>query len=666
MKRIAIIILCLLCSLSVAFGSVTVKQDKKGNIWVASDGKGTVSLFWIPAISEWPSEGWQIERISGGKATVIAKKIMPGLDEEAMKAITTTDAEGIKKFITKIKKGSFVSDEDKLAGVVFSLKAATDIMFGKAMGLRFIDNNAGSGPISYRLTALNASGRAGTVLQSITVDGSKQTELPEQIKELKAILDNDSVILSWSNPTQNKVIPVIAYYIERSAGDLKDILTPQPLLIGLKSDKKSSPVYLDKKPPVEVELIYSVSTVDLFGRKSAPVQVRIFIPDKNALMPPTQVIAKAGDGYVDISWKKNSSQLTTGYIVERSMLYNGPYENLTTRALKRDEEKYRDKEVMGGSTYYYRIRSVDSRGDIGNPSFAVMAQPRSEEYPPAPENLKAHIGNTRIRLTWDSVNFPVAGYFIYKKVEGSDNWTQMNERLTPETLYDIPFGEHNGGKFNFRITAVGFDSKESKPSRHVEVILPDNLPPNTPHIRAVSGAGGKAVIDFVPANPETDTDQFLILRSGTDREIGVVIGDPLPLNARRFEDPFVEPGQVYWYRIVAVDRAGNRSEPSKPVVIQIGTPDIPTPKKPEVEVVTSPFRHVKITFETPPFGLSVIVQSRKEGNQNWKTVTGPVSDIKEAVDPNLVDKGKIQYRIVYRSANGVVGKPSEVVEIDMK
>lgn len=665
MKRIAIIILFLFCSVSIALGSVTVKQDKN-NIWVASDGKGTVSLFWIPAISEWPSGGWQIERLSGGKATVIAKNIMPGLDEEAMKAITTTDAEGIKKFISKIKTGSLVSDEDKLAGVVFSIKAATDIMFGRAMGLRFIDNSAGSGPVSYRLTAFSASGKAGKVLQSIIVDGSKPTALPEQIKELKAIQDNEAVILSWSTPAQNKDIPVIAYYIERSAETLKEILTPQPLLIALKSDKKSSPVYFDKKPPVDVELIYSVSTVDLFGRKSPPVQVRIFNPDKTALMPPTQLIANAGDGYVDISWKRNSSQLTTGYILERSMLYGGPYENLTPRGLKRDEEKYRDKAVMGGSTYYYRIRSVDSRGNIGNPSFAVMAQPRSEDYPPAPENLKAHIGNTRIRLTLDSVNFPVAGYFIYKKVEGSDNWTQMNERLTPETLYDIPFGEHNGANFSFRITAVGFDSKESKPSRHVEVILPDNLPPNTPHIRAVSGAGGKAVIEFVPANPEDDTEQFLVLRSGTDKEIGVVIGDPLPSKARRFEDPFVDAGQAYWYRIAAVDKAGNRSEPSKPVVVQIGTPDIPTPKKPEVELVTSPFRHVKITFEAPPFGLSVIVQSRKESIQNWKTVTGPVSDIKEAVDPNPSDKGKIQYRIVYRSANGVVGKPSEVAEIDIK
>ncbi len=665
MKRFAIIILMLICSASLASGAVSVKQDK-GNIWAASDGKGTVSLFWVPANSAWPAGGWQLERVASGKAAVIAKKIMPGLDEDAMKAIAPTDAEGIRTFSSKMKSGSLASDEGKLAGAVFGLKAATDTAFGRAMGLRFIDSSAGSGPVSYRLTALDASGRTGAVMQSITVDGTRMTALPEQIRDLKVSQENEAIRLSWSAPTQNKDIPVIAYSIERSAGAAKEILTPQPLLIGSKSDKQPAPAFVDQKPPAEAELVYAVSTVDFFGRNSAATQVRIFIPDKAALMPPTEVIAKAGDGRVDLSWKRNSSQFTTGYIVERAMLYDGPYENLTPKGLKRDEEKFRDKAVMGGSQYYYRVRSVDPRGNVGHPSEPSMAQPQSEDRSPAPENLKAEVGNTRIRLTWEPVKFPVAGYFVYRQTDGSEQWTQFNERLTPEARYDISFGEHNGAKFSFRITAVGFDSKESKPSRQVDVILPDNLAPNVPLIRAASGAGGKAAIDFVPANPEQDTYQFLILRSGSDKEPGVVLGDPLPSNARRFEDPFVDAGQEYWYRIVALDRAGNRSDLSRPVVVQIGTPEIPTPKRPELKLATSPFRHVTISFDPPPFGLSVIVQSRKGSAQDWKTVTGPVSDIKEAADPNPGDKGKAVYRIVYRTANGALGRASDTAEIDLK
>ncbi|MDP2157065.1 MAG: hypothetical protein Q8K68_05090 [Nitrospirota bacterium] len=665
MKRFTIIIFMLICSASFAFGAVAVKQDK-GNIWAASDGRGNIALFWVPANSAWPAGGWQLERLAGGKAAVIAKKIIPGLDEEAMRSLDPRDASGIQTFAGKMKTGSLASDEGKLAGAVFGLKAATDTAFGRAMGLRFTDNSAGSGSISYRLTALDSSGRPGAVLQSATVDPSRATALPEQIKDLKASQDNEAVRLSWSVPLQNKDIPVIAYHIERSAGTAKEVLTAQPLLIGSKTDKQAAPSFLDQKPPVEADITYSVSTVDFFGRKGTPAQVRIYIPDKTALMPPTQVIAKAGDGRVDLSWKRNSSQFTTGYIVERAMLYGGPYENLTPKGLKRDEEKFRDIAVMGGSQYYYRVRSVDPRGNAGHPSDAAMAQPQSEDRSPAPEGLKAQVGNTRIRLTWEPVKFPVAGYFVYRQTDGSEHWTQFNERLTPESVYDIAFGEHNGAVFRFRVTAVGFDSKESKPSRQVEVLLPDNLSPNVPLIRAISGAGGKAVIDFVPANPEQDTHQFLILRSGSDKDLGVVIGDPLPANARRFEDPFVDAGQEYWYRIVALDKTGNRSDLSRPVVIQIGTPEIPTPKKPVLTLTTSPFRHVKISFDPPPFGLSVIVESRKGNDQDWKKVTGPVSEVKEATDPSPGDKGKAQYRIVYRAANGALGKPSDPGELELK
>jgi hypothetical protein len=42
----------------------------------------------------------------------------------------------------------------------------------------------------------------------------------------------------------------------------------------------------------------------------------------------------------------------------------------------------------------------------------------------------------------------------------------------------------------------------------------------------------------------------------------VVIGDPLPASARQFTDLYVSPGQNYWYRLVAVDKNGNHSDPT--------------------------------------------------------------------------------------------------------
>jgi hypothetical protein len=65
---------------------------------------------------------------------------------------------------------------------------------------------------------------------------------------------------------------------------------------------------------------------------------------------------------------------------------------------------------------------------------------------------------------------------------------------------------------------------------------------------------------------------------GSSADVGVVIGDQLPGSARKFEDAYVEPADDYdyWYRLVAVDKNGNRSDPTRPVVDRVGAPTAPT------------------------------------------------------------------------------------------
>ena len=89
------------------------------------------------------------------------------------------------------------------------------------------------------------------------------------------------------------------------------------------------------------------------------------------------------------------------------------------------------------------------------------------------------------------------------------------------------------------------------------VTIADRTVPEAPSITSASGTDGKAQFGFVPALPAEKTSQFLALRSGSDRDIGVVIGDPLPATARQFTDLYTSPGESYWYRLVAVDKNGN-------------------------------------------------------------------------------------------------------------
>ena len=124
----------------------------------------------------------------------------------------------------------------------------------------------------------------------------------------------------------------------------------------------------------------------------------------------------------------------------------------------------------------------------------------------------------------------------------------------------------------YHVLAVGFDNAEGTPSNSVRVVVPDISIPEPPSITAASGADGKSQINFTPALPATRSAQFLVLRSGSEADLGVVIGDPLAGDAREFTDLYVSPGESYWYRLVAVGANGNRSDPTQAVAIRVGSP----------------------------------------------------------------------------------------------
>ena len=76
------------------------------------------------------------------------------------------------------------------------------------------------------------------------------------------------------------------------------------------------------------------------------------------------------------------------------------------------------------------------------------------------------------------------------------------------------------------------------------------------------------------------TSQFLVLRNTEEDDIGLVIGDPVAAATPQFSDDGVRAGHHYWYRVVALDNKGNRSDPISPAVVRVGAPLIVKPPAP--------------------------------------------------------------------------------------
>ena len=644
----------------------TGAEAPKGALWVVSGGDGTTALFWIPKDLVWPAGGWRLEKAVDKKTVVLAEKIDAASDPAAMAALSPEDRDVIQKFRSEMTSGAIPVGEQEIAVTVVGLSAAFNPDFGRALGLRYTDTDAGRSVCTYQLTALNANGTARSVLTSRPVDPKKETPLPQSPPGLVAESSEAGVDISWENPPQNRDVPVLGFALERvDAKGGNVLLTETPMLITESEDPGPVVRFTDTAPPKETQATYRIFSVDMFGRRSRPQASTLFIRDLSALIPPAAVTAAPGKNQVKLSWEPNPSPFTSGYVVERSLLRGSLFEPLTPDGLDARQTTYEDKQLTGGTSYFYRVRSMDPRGNLGHPSLIAVATPENRQAPPRPKNLKADVGRTRVHLSWHRVEFPVAGYKVERLAKGADKWVLLTPRVVPDAMFDDHTGLHTQGEFAYRVIAVALDNQESKPSRKVKAVLLDTVSPNPPRIMDIDGSNGKVVIEFRAAPPETDVTSFLVVRSVSPEDPGLVIGDPLPRKATRFEDTFVAVGKKYWYRMVAVDAVGNRSDLSWARDVMVDNPPIPVPPKPALKVGSDPLRHVKISFERPKADLEVIVQRYVDG-EGWRALTGGIKNASDAADLSPPMQSRVKYRLIYRATNGVAGEPSPEAEAVFK
>jgi fibronectin type 3 domain-containing protein len=126
------------------------------------------------------------------------------------------------------------------------------------------------------------------------------------------------------------------------------------------------------------------------------------------------------------------------------------------------------------------------------------------------------------------------------------------------------------------VVLVEGNALESSDSTPVIVAARDTFPPAAPQnvvVAVLSGASaGSLLVDLSwSINLETDLAGYRVYRSEQQDTRGAVITPDLLL-APAYRDTSVEPGHRYWYSVTAVDRAGNESEPSTAVDVDVAKP----------------------------------------------------------------------------------------------
>jgi hypothetical protein len=229
--------------------------------------------------------------------------------------------------------------------------------------------------------------------------------------------------------------------------------------------------------------------------------------------------------------------------------------------------------LLSNTRFQYAVRYVDARGRPQSFSNIVSVEPVPGIARP-PTALAVRQQQDQVILSWTppsenidgSVPAQVIGYNVYRAKPNADRFDRpINDRLlTDPTFVDRNFLYQTPYVYVVRSVSQGPDqSVESTDSERFAVTPRDTFAPSAPTSVTVASAGGVVSL-FWPTNPESDVVGYFVYRADGDASSGSTwakLADR-PVTRTTYRDDRVRVGSRYSYRVTAVDRFGNESQPS--------------------------------------------------------------------------------------------------------
>ena len=256
-----------------------------------------------------------------------------------------------------------------------------------------------------------------------------------------------------------------------------------------------------------------------------------------------------------------------------------------------------DLRAKPGAVYAYRIRTRASKKKDSTDSNTVTA--KVYPVPDRIASLDVRVTQNAIELSWPVPQFAAAvisgetvtGYHVYRgelaassSPPASNDLSQVKWKSPPILLAPSQSNWYRDTLFNFGKTYVyqvrslviaDGNPIESDDSTSAIVTPRDTFPPAAPQnlvFAEIPGENGAVSVDLSwSINLENDLAGYRIYRSEQQGERGHSLQVELLLSPA-YRDVSSQAGHRYWYVATAVDRAGNESAPSEPVLVDLTKP----------------------------------------------------------------------------------------------
>ena len=324
--------------------------------------------------------------------------------------------------------------------------------------------------------------------------------IPQKVKDLKAVRKGDTVNLSWSAPEQTTDGALVSkpgkMIVRRATTDSQNAVTVAelPLQPAHKSQQaqgvavKDSLTNLLQSSSADFAS-YTVEALSGSGKSAGP-STAVAVPLVPVPSMPKDVQLKVVSQGVSISWMQywppqNRTRLTVQYVyrIMRSEV-GSKQQPVMVKELNAGNEAATviDSTIQWEKQYQYWIIPVTlwqntQKGEVEGDDSQPVTVATKDVFPPAvPSGLQAvfsQVGDKSfIDLTWIPNTDPdLAGYNVYRHTEG----TRPPEKINTELVKTPAFRDANvqpGMRYFYSVSAVDLRNNESRRSQEAAEAVP--------------------------------------------------------------------------------------------------------------------------------------------------------------------------------------------------
>ncbi len=461
-----------------------------------------------------------------------------------------------------------------------------------------------------------------------------------------------------------------SFVVERSVDGGKTFRSISDLpIVNAAKDGREYPEFIFKGDTLgqyDVKYIYRVKGLNPFGEISPSSDTASIVCHKKLQHVPRIVAYKINEeGHIRLQWTypKEGLENIKGFKLKRSDKFNGVFKEIVSSLLPSDTIAT-DPSPLNSN--YYIISAYDQYGGESS-SMPSLAMKEDSIAPVVPVQLKGKIDSLGIvTLTWDkNKEKDLLGYRVYRSNFQNSEFVQVSihPALAPLYIDTIEIATLTKKVF-YKIVAVDTHFNPSDYSKALELERPDIIAPVPPQIESITSNEKGIQLHWIKSSSEDVVKHVLYRRTATEKGWRPIYTTVTNDTLTHYSDEATLPGEQYAYTLVAIDRSGLESAPSRPVSRARMVSYVKKEMKDITAKVDRSNNNISLSWKYEEEGVKkflIYKANDKEGLVLYKEVNGLE---RQFVDQDLKINSVYTYRIQASFDNGALSPFSKEINVD--